>query len=129
MVTGLLNLQQQKLDTEFRRYSSRLWPYHLQQQKLDTEFRRKEIVVAPDISTTVEIRYGVQTTIALYTKWKSTTVEIRYGVQTAEEAKSSAPIYNSRNQIRSLDEVAIDAMIVSTTVEMHYSQASGHKFS
>ena len=121
----LQNLQQQKLDTEFRLSTSK-WSLkiynsrnqirsldscnrrkcnsYLQQQKLDTEFRpikfsnttvriynsRNQIRsldynLASNLfatSTTVEIRYGVQTKRRADGRIQSTTVEIRYGVQT-----------------------------------------------
>ena len=75
---------------------------NLQQQKLDTEFRLKTVLEQYGESTTVEIRYGVQTWPAaatdVYLQQQKLDTEFRPDGQVQR-----CRIYNSRNQIRSLD--------------------------
>ena len=52
--------------------------------------------IIPAISTTVEIKFDVQTKEQLLYDYKSTTVEIKFDVQT-NRTKRALFIYNSRN--------------------------------
>ena len=93
------DLQQQKLDTEFRPRPLKEQVVYLQQQKLDTEFRR-EISGVAGPTYLQQQKLDTEFRLVFFYLWTN--------------------IYNSRNQIRSLDILTDEQHHVSTTVEIRY---------